>query len=505
MDASSILLCLLCISVGSFTVYKKFLTSEKSTSIRNARRPPGPPGIPLLGNIFDVSGNQLHRTLAKLAAVHGPVMSLKLGMTKAIVVSTAAGARDVLQTHDSILAGRSVNDAARALRNHEISLVWLPSGAPLFRLLRVVCNTHLFSARGLEASRAVREQKVRELVESLRTHHAGRAVDIGGIMLSVMLNIMSGVLFSEDVADLSSDHEPELETLIRNTVEEFTKPNLSDIFPALARLDLNGRRRNNAVHMQKLYDFFGRVINRRRQRGTAGGDKDLDVLDELLQLHSEGRFSLDTVKSLLLDLFVAGASSTAQTVQWTLAEIFRHPAVMSKARQELESVVGSKEHPQESDIDKLPYLRAVVMEGMRLHPAGPLMMPHTAAADGAEVGGFPVPKGTKVIVNLWAIMRDPASWEKPEEFMPERFLGTGIDFRGVDARAFVPFGEGRRLCPGIHVATLSIMMILASVLHAFEWSLPDGMKPSDVDVTDRFRTSLHMVTPVKAVPTPVRR
>ncbi|CAL5066370.1 unnamed protein product [Urochloa decumbens] len=503
MDPSSILVCLLCICAGSFIAYKKFLTSEKSTSTSKARWPPGPPGIPLLGNIFDVRSTQLHRTLTKLAAVYGPIMSLKLGMKNVIVVSTAAGARDVLQTHDSILAGRTVNDAARALRNHEISLVWLPSSAPLFRLLRVVCNTHLFSARGLEASRAVREQKVRDLVESLRKHHAGRAVDIGGILLSVLLNIMSGVLFSEDVADLSSDHESELETLIRDTVEEFTKPNLSDLFPALATLDLNGRRRNNAVHMQKLYDFFDRVITRRRK--TARGDKNVDVLDELLQLHSEDRISLDTVKALLLDLFVAGSSSTAQTVQWTLAELFRHPAVMSKARQELESVVGSKEYPEESDMEKLPYLRAVMLEGLRMHLSGPLMMPHTAATDGAKIGGYPVPKGTQVIVNMWAIMRDPASWEKPEEFMPERFLGTDLDPRGVDARAFVPFGEGRRLCPGMHIAMWSIMTILAYVLHAFEWNLPDGMKPSDVDLTDRFRTSLHMVTPVKAVPTPVRR
>ncbi|RLM78189.1 cytochrome P450 76M5-like [Panicum miliaceum] len=503
MDASAIL-CLLWVSLGSCLVYKFLTATGKTTSSSNARRPPGPAGMPLLGNIFDLRGAELHHALARLAGVHGPVMSLKLGTSNAIVVSSAAGARDVLQKHDQILAGRSVNDAARGLGHHEVSMLWLPATSPVFKRLRAVCNNHLFSARGLDETRAMREGKVRELVGCLRDRHAGQVVSVGVVMLSGMLNLMSNVLFSEDVADLNSDDAQELETLLNDAIEEITKPNLSDLFPVLSKLDLQSHRRNFALYIKKLYDFFDRVISRRRQ-SAAGGEKKVDFLDVLLQLHSEDQFSLQTIKSFLLDLFVAGTSTTSLTVEWTLAELLRHPAVMSKVRGELQQVLGSKEeqHPDESDIDKLPYLRAVVMEIMRLHPPAPLMMPHLAMAGGAEVGGFPVPKGTQVIVNVWAIMRDPASWEQPEAFMPERFLGTGLDFRGVDARAFVPFGAGRRQCPGMPVATRSVMLILASVLHAFEWSLPDGMRPCDVDVRDRFGTSLNMVTPLKAVPTPV--
>ncbi|RLN36253.1 cytochrome P450 76M5-like [Panicum miliaceum] len=379
-------------------------------------------------------------------------------------------------------------------------MLWLPAISPVFKRLRAVCNNHLFSARGLDATRAMREEKVRELVGCLRDRHAGQVVNVGVVMLSGMFNLMSNVLFSEDVIDLKSDDAQELERLLNDAIEEITKPNLSDLFSLLSKLDLQGHGRNFALYIKKLYDFFDRVISRRQ---SAGGEKNVDYLGVLLQLHSEDQFSLQTIKSFILDLFVAGTSTTALTVEWTLAELLRHPAVMSKVRGELQEVLGSKEHPDESDMDKLPYLRTVVMEIMRLHPPAPLMMPHLAMADGAEVGGFPVPKGTKVIVNVWAIMRDPASWEQPEAFMPERFLGTGLDFRGVDARAFVPFGAGRRQCPGMPVATRSVMLILASLLHAFEWSLPYGMQPCDVDVRDRFGTSLNMVTPLKAVPTPV--
>ena len=173
---------------------------------------------------------------------------------------------------------------------------------------------------------------------------------------------------------------------------------------------------------------------------------------------------------------------------------------MAKVREELRDALGSKPHPDESDIDTLPYLRAVVMESMRLHPPSPLLMPHEAMADGAEVGGFAAPAGTKVIINLWAIMRAPGAWPRPEEFVPERFVGTDVDFRSKDGRLeFMPFGAGRRACPGTPMATRVVTLLLASMLHAFEWKLPEGMQPADVDVTDRFGTLLSMVTPLKAV------
>lgn len=192
-----------------------------------------------------------------------------------------------------------------------------------------------------------------------------------------------------------------------------------------------------------------------------------------------------------------------------MAELLRHPAVMSKVRAELRDALGSKPHPDESDIDRLPYLRAVVMESMRLHPPSPMLMPHLAMADGAEVGSFAVPSGTKVIVNLWAVMRDPALWPEPEAFSPERFVGAcDADFRGgkeKDRLEFMPFGAGRRACPGTPMATRVVTLLLASMLHAFEWRLPEGMQPGDVDVRDRFGTSLNMVTSLRAVPVPVHR
>lgn len=494
---------MLYVSLASCLLYKLF-SSSNTSSEKARRRAPGPAPLPLVGNILELRGEP-HHALARLAETHGPVMSLRLGTTDAIVVSSAAAARDVLQRYDNVLAARSVTDAGRALGNHERSVIWLPATSQLWKRLRAVCTNHLFSARGLEATRATREEAVRQLVSCLG-RRTGETLEVGRVVFSCVLNLVSGALFSEDVAGLSSDRARELETLVRDTVEEATKPNLSDLFPVLARLDLQGCRRRSAEFIGRFYDFFDPIIARRVKARGSGEHVGDDFLDVLLQLHSMDQLSLQTVKSFLLDLFAAGTDTNTIAVEWTMAELLRHPAVMSKVRAELRDALGSKPCPDESDVGRLPYLRAVVMESMRLHPPSPMLVPHLAMADGAEVGGFTVPAGTKVIINLWAIMRDPASWAEPEAFVPERFVGSSdADFRGTDRLEFMPFGAGRRACPGAPMAMRVVTLLLASMLHAFEWRLPEGMKPGDVDVRDWFGTSLNMVTPLKAVPVPSSR
>jgi cytochrome P450 len=150
--------------------------------------------------------------------------------------------------------------------------------------------------------------------------------------------------------------------------------------------------------------------------------------------------------------------------------MLRHPSIMAKVREVIEGALGGKEAVEEPDAVGLPYLRAVVKEAMRLHPVALLLPPYQAAEDGVEIGGYTVLRGSTVIFNAWAIMRDPAVWERPDDFVPERFLGRGMEagFRGKDSR-FIPFGSGQRLCPGLPMAERVVPLILESLLHAFEW------------------------------------
>uniref|UniRef100_J3MUA2 Uncharacterized protein n=2 Tax=Oryza brachyantha TaxID=4533 RepID=J3MUA2_ORYBR len=254
----------------------------------------------------------------------------------------------------------------------------------------------------------------------------------------------------------------------------------------------------------KIFAILNGIINRRlADAGTSTG-KHGDFLDSLLELTSTGKIARDNVSTIMFDVFGAGTDTISITVEWAMAELLRNPSIMAKARAEMEGVLAGKNAVEETDMERLPYLRAVVKEAMRLHPVAPIMLPHRAVEDGVEITGYAVPKGSTVIFNVWAIMRDPAEWEKPEEFMPERFLDPHraekkVEFRGKDFE-FIPFGAGRRMCPGLPMAERVVPFILASLLHAFEWRLPHGMSAEELDVSERFTTANVLSVPLKAVP-----
>ena len=189
-------------------------------------------------------------------------------------------------------------------------------------------------------------------------------------------------------------------------------------------------------------------------------------------------------------------SSTA--LEWAMSELMKHPAVMKKLQQELESVVGLDQMVEESHLDKLEYLDCVVKEALRLHPVGPLLIPHQSVED-SEVGGFHVPKKARVIVNVWAIGRDPDVWADPDCFLPERFIGSEIDLRGHHFE-LLPFGAGRRGCPGLQLGLTVVKLVLAQLVHCFDWELPHGMKAIEVDMTENFGLTTARAKPLMAVP-----
>lgn len=181
-----------------------------------------------------------------------------------------------------------------------------------------------------------------------------------------------------------------------------------------------------------------------------------------------------------------------------MTELLRNPKSLLKAREELEQTIGRDSFVQESDIARLPYLKAIIKETFRLHPAVPLLLPRKAGAD-VEICGFTVPKGAKVFVNVWAIDRDPILWENPEYFMPERFLGSDMDVRGRDFE-LIPFGAGRRICPGLPLAMRMLHLMLGSLIYSFDWKLEKGITPESMDMEDRFGLTLQKAQPLRVIP-----
>ncbi|XP_062200196.1 oryzalexin E synthase-like [Phragmites australis] len=506
MGFSALLPCIVATLITIHVVYVLHKYKRKRVSRKSLPSPPGPVGLPLLGNLLYVIGplrRNPHHALASLAETYGPVVSIRLGMTRTIVVvSSPAVAREALAKNDAALAARLVPDTVRALSYSATSMVFVPSSDQLWKQDRVIIGARFSSSRGLDAIRPILERHARQLNDYFRAC-SGRPVIIREAVNCTVLNVVSNILFSEDVVDLRVPGTQQFKGLIAPVLEEWSRSNVADAFPFLAPIDhLLGSRRRISIHLAKLFKFFDQQIIGRRLASTSSENHN-DVLDVLLARHADSKLTRQEITTFLTDMFIAASDTSTVTVQRAMAQLLRHPEKMEKVSAELAACLGSDDLVKESDLDKLPYLQAVVKETLRLHPAVPLI-PREVVADGVSLGGFPVPIGTGVVVNLWAIGRDRTAWPQPEEFMPERFLvGQPVHFQGTDDFAYRPFGAGRRVCPGMDYTARSVPLLLASLLHRIKWRLPDGMAPKDMDLNDRYSTVLDLATPLRAMPVSV--
>ncbi|KAF4378795.1 hypothetical protein F8388_006246 [Cannabis sativa] len=475
--------------------------------------PPGPRPLPIIGNLLEL-GHNPHKSLARLSQIHGPIISLKLGQITTVVVSSAEMAKQILQTHDNLFSNRTVPDSFRAYNHHKHSVSLSPV-SPSWRNLRKICHNHLFSVKALDSNQNLRQQKVQELLANVRTmgEASDEAVAIGVAGFKTTLNLLSTTFFSADWENLAaSDMAVDLKETIGNVMVAGGKPNLSDYFPVLRKLDLLGLRRSMTFHFRKLKDFFDGMITQRlkhreESNSPKGEEENNNMLDTLLNYMASKENSENlllnktTIEHLLLDLFAAGTDTTSSTLEWSMTELLKNPEAMSKAQAELNQVIGKGNQMKESDISRLPYLQAIIKETFRLHPPAPLLLPRRAETD-VELCGYVVPKGAQVLVNAWAISRDPNIWENPNEFIPERFLESDIDVKGRHFE-LTPFGGGRRICPGLPLAIRMVHLMLGSLIHSFDWKLEDGVKPQPLNMDEKFGLTLHKAQPLKALPIPI--
>lgn len=197
-------------------------------------------------------------------------------------------------------------------------------------------------------------------------------------------------------------------------------------------------------------------------------------------------------------MFGAGTETSASTIEWAIAELIKNPGMMWKLQQEIKTVIGSTRPIKETDLPHLPYLQACIKETLRLHPPTPLLLPHRAL-EPCVLLGYTIPKDCQIMVNAWAIGRDPDIWEDPLTFSPDRFFKTQVDYKGNDFE-LIPFGSGRRICPGIPLATQFIHLIVASLVHNFDLHLPNGMEPSQLVMEEKFGLTLQKEPPLLIVP-----
>lgn len=266
--------------------------------------------------------------------------------------------------------------------------------------------------------------------------------------------------------------------------------------------DLQGIRRRSVVSVRKVLSIFRRFVGERlKMREGTGSIGNDDVLDALLNISlDDGKIEMDKdeIEHLLLNIFVAGTDTSTYTLEWAMAELMHNPEIMSKVQNELEQVVGKGNPIEETDVAKLPYMQAVIKETFRVHPPVPLLLPRKAETD-VEIGDYIIPKDAQVLVNAWAISRDPSKWENPNVFAPERFLDSEIDFKGHHFE-LIPFGSGRRICPGLPLAIRMMPLMLGSLVNCFNWRLEDGLSAEDLNKEDEYGITLEKSQPVRIVP-----
>ncbi|XP_057549118.1 cytochrome P450 76AD1-like [Amaranthus tricolor] len=468
------------------------------SSSKLSRLPPGPKPVPILGNLGHL-GDKPHRYLASLVKTYGPLIHLKFGSITTIVVSSSAVAKEMFQKHDLTVSSRQVCAALRANGHDQFSVVWLPVCAK-WRSLRKISAIYLFSSQRLDASQALRQEKVSKLMEYVNECcKKGEALDIGVAAFTTSLNLLSNTFFSFDLAGYSSRDSGEFKELVWKIMEEIGKPNWVDCFPMLRFFSKFSVNRKLMGYGNKLNEIFEDIIQKRLN------DCDVcenygDVLDTLLRLmkEKESGLTLADIKHLLMDFFTAGTDTTSSTLEWALTELLHNPEKMANVQAELDEVIGKNKVVGESDISKLPYLQATVKETLRMHPPTVFLLPRKANNE-VELYGYVVPKDAQIFVNLWAISRDPNHWTDPDLFSPERFLEREIDMKGQDF-GLIPFGAGRRICPGDTLAIRMLNLMLGNLLHGFNWKVGDGIRPEDLDMSDKFGITIQKALPLRAIP-----
>ncbi|KAL9242861.1 hypothetical protein vseg_016819 [Gypsophila vaccaria] len=465
--------------------------------------PPGPRPLPIFGSLFSL-GNQPHITFAELSKTYGPLMMLRLGRVPTVIISSTNMAREALQKNDISFSTRNVVDAVCAHQHNENSVAWLPLG-PGWRNLRKICNSQVFSTIRLDASQSLRRNKVKHLLSYVeKCSKAGEAVDFNQAAFTTTLNLLSSTFFSMDMGDPTSEFARQFRVTIRGIMEETGKSNIADYFPILKIIDPQGIRKRTEYHFGKMLDLFNNMIEQRlKGQRPSGETHDNDVLDALLGIDHEKAEEIpkSQISSLLVDLFAAGTDTTTTTLEWAMSELLRDPEKLKKAQAELHQVIGKGNPLEEQDVTRLPYLQAIVKETFRLHPPVPLLLPRKMNSD-VKLFNYTVPKNAQVLVNAWAIGRDPDTWKNAESFEPERFLGSNIDVKGRDFE-LIPFGAGRRICPGLPLAIRMLHLMLGSLIHDFDWKLEGGLSPEKMNMEEKFGLTSEKLHRLRAIPIPL--
>ncbi|TVU33979.1 hypothetical protein EJB05_15799, partial [Eragrostis curvula] len=472
------------------------------------RLAPGPWQLPIVGSLHHMVGQHPHRALRDLARRHGSVMLLRLGEVPTLVLSSREAAHEVMKTHDMLFASRPMSPTNRAMTHGGRDIMFMPYGEHL-RQIRKILVTELLSMRRVLSFRGIREEAVAAMLREVAADAAASSRPIE--MRARLCELLSDLTVCAVIGGRWKERDLFLQQI--DTLNKITAGyNLVDLWPS-SRL---ARRLSSAVRRTEesrdvIFRILDGIINEHLERmdsgGTTGGEAE-DILDVLLKIQRDGEIPLDTdiIKGIIFELFGAGSETTGTVLEWAMAELIRNPRVMQRATAEVRSVFNGHSTVPEQALGELRYLHLVVRETFRLHPPAPFL-PRQQATKPCSVLGYDLPPGTTVLVNIWALGRDERYWPgDPEAFRPERFEDGEVDFKGANFE-FLPFGAGRRMCPGMAFGLAKFELTLANLLFHFDWEAPGLADPADFDMSEVFGVSVRrkaglLLHPILRIPVP---
>ncbi|XP_023529060.1 cytochrome P450 71B26-like [Cucurbita pepo subsp. pepo] len=475
---------------------------RKQANPKNNLLPPTPPKLPLLGHLH-LLGSLPHRSFTELSKKYGPVMLLQLGSVPTVVISSAAAARELFKFHDLASCSRPPLHANGRLSYNYLDMSLAPYGEH-WRNVRKICMLELFSARRVESFQEIREEEVGRLVKSIsQSSSSSSPIDVSEKSYSLTANIITRVAFGSIFSGGKLDDE-HFQHVIRRAVTAIGSFSMTDFFPTFGWIidRLNGVHGRLEKSFVVLDAFFQSVVDNRINFKESSKNEQ-NIVDVLLRMERESsesdalKVTRDCTKALIKDIFMAGVETGAGTIVWAMTELVRNPRVMKKLQDEIRSCI-KEDSVKEVDLEKLEYLKMVVKEVLRLHPPASLLLPRETISP-FKLNGYDIEPKAHLHINVWAIGRDPKSWTNPEEFFPERFIGSNIDYKGQNFE-LLPFGGGRRICPGINMGTFTVELALANLLLCFDWKLPNRIKEEDEDMEEDVGITVAKKSPLQLIP-----
>ncbi|XP_078177269.1 cytochrome P450 81Q32-like [Carex rostrata] len=479
------------LTVAFLFVIKTLLSIINKNSKR--KLPPSPPALPVLGHLHLLKP-PLHQALVGISNRYGPATLLRFGSRPALIISSHTLAEQCFTTHDVAFANRPQLPSVM-LPN----LIGMANYGSYWRNVRQIAAVELLSNQRLQATSGIRAREVRDMARQLfqsynQTERSGGfgKLQLKNFLFELMMNVtmmmIAGRRFCGDNVE-NLEEMKRYKEAVEGWFDLSGGANIEDFVPIFRMLDLKGVLKRMRVVTDVNEMMAQKLIDEHKHEGAENRET---MIARMLELQKDDpeKYSNSVIRNVCISLLLGGSETSTTTLAWAMANLLNSPYILKKAVSEIDAHVGNERLIEESDMTNLPYLQHILNETLRIYPIGPLLLPHESSKE-VTIGDYEIPPGTMILVNVYQIQRSPEIWDEPTKFKPERF-----EKGNADEKWMIPFGMGRRRCPGEALAMRKMFLVLGTLIQCFDW---ERVGDKLVDMTEGAGLTLPMAVPLEAL------